>query len=69
MIMRMVFVTFPKKYSTEKQADGLEIVHDGWMAELAMTPTDLKMTQVIQSLLKRNITGNLGSLLSTVKDI
>ena len=35
MIMRMVFVTFPKKYSTEKQADGLEIVHDGWMAELA----------------------------------
>ena len=35
MIMRMVFVTFPKQYSTEKQADGLEIVHDGWMAELA----------------------------------
>ena len=33
--MRMVFVTFPKQYSTEKQADGLEIVHDGWMAELA----------------------------------
>ena len=35
MIMIMVFVTFPKQYSTEKQADGLAIVHDGWMAELA----------------------------------
>ena len=35
MIMIMIFVTFPNQYSTEKLADGLEIVHDGWMAELA----------------------------------
>ena len=41
--MIIVFVTFPKQYSTEKQADGLAIVHDGWMAELAKKQAKLNM--------------------------
>ena len=48
--MRMVFVTFPKQYSTEKQADGLEIVHDGLMAELAKKQAKLNRYSRAQEL-------------------